>query len=403
MAIRIKAAESAKEIRDVFKLRYQVYVEEEGLFPGVEGDTIVDLFDAVPSVVNLIAYDEESGKPAGTFRLNLQTDIRLPSDELFNFDDYRQRIKAEQERSGQLLPVFGSGGMLAIAKPWRKRRDVFRGLLKMACAVGVSLGITHIIATVNESTAKIYKNLGWEFLGDKIWIESIRSHILPVATEVTKMQHWAFRGLAEHQDLIERFSDRFEWLLSSAQSKVFSEGTEGNEAYLVASGLVKITQRGESSEEELSWTTLSRGCIFGEMSLVDDLPRSASAVAMANSELIVIGKKHYWDKLESDAEFMRVALKSLSLRLRDAGQRATLYAQSDEETRMTYCLQKLMADAIPLPKKPEIRISKTTISEFAFMSGVSDGKAEAFLNRQEEKNVLTFSEKEMKFLEGTDL
>ena len=65
MAIRIKAAESAKEIRDVFKLRYQVYVEEEGLFPGVEGDTIVDLFDAVPSVVNLIAYDEESGKPSG--------------------------------------------------------------------------------------------------------------------------------------------------------------------------------------------------------------------------------------------------------------------------------------------------------------------------------------------------
>lgn len=42
MAIRVKAAENAKELADVYKLRHQVYVEGEGYFKDHPGDHIVD-------------------------------------------------------------------------------------------------------------------------------------------------------------------------------------------------------------------------------------------------------------------------------------------------------------------------------------------------------------------------
>ena len=403
MAIRIKAARSAKELKDVFELRYQVYVEEEGLFPGIQGDIIVDLFDAVPAVVNLVAYDEETQLPVGTFRVNLEQDIALPSDELFDFNAYRERIRDERRALGLSSPVFGSGGMLAIAKPFRKRRDVFRGLLKMACAVAASWNITHIVATVNATTSKIYRSLGWEFLGDKTWVEAIKGDIVPVATELAKMHQWAFGALEDHHELIDRFSDRFEWLLIGSQSKVFCEGSEGVEAYLVASGLVKITQKEDESKEALSWTTLGRGSIFGEMSLIDDLPRSASATAMANTELVVIGKVDYWEKLKADPAFLRAALKSFSVRLRDAGERAVVYAHGDEETRLNYCLQRVHDDSVALSRAPKPGIVKISLSEFAFMSNVAEERAEAFLRRCEEEGLLVFDTGEIRFLKETRL
>ncbi|MFT4930049.1 MAG: CRP/FNR family cyclic AMP-dependent transcriptional regulator, partial [Phenylobacterium sp.] len=80
MAIRIKVARTAKELNDVYRLRHEVYVEGEGYFKDMPGEVIVDQFDSVPLVANIIAYDEETQRPVGTIRINGDSEILLPSD-----------------------------------------------------------------------------------------------------------------------------------------------------------------------------------------------------------------------------------------------------------------------------------------------------------------------------------
>jgi len=401
MPIRIKAAHSARELRDVFRLRHEVYVVEEGYFKDVEGDVIVDMFDAVPQVVNLIAYDDKTGDTVGTFRVNCESGVRLPSDELYDFGDYRKRIEDERTEKGLSAPVFASAGMLAISKPWRNRRSVFRSLLKMACAVSKFWGVTNIVATVNVKTAKIYQSLGWEFLAEPIWVASINEHIVPVCIESDVIYKWAYGDVSAHHELINRFSDCFEWLLIDSQASVFSEGDQGDEAFLVASGMVKITQSGDEENGELNWTTLSPGAVFGEMTLIDGLPRSGSAIAMANTELIVIKQHDYWDRLDSDPTFLRAVLSSLSIRLREASQRAVIYAHGDVDSRLQYCLDCLRSDAVASRKKPECFVSKTTLGEFAFMANVTEEVAESFLRRHEGEGQLELHRSGIRFFKET--
>ena len=147
MAIRIKVATTAKELNDVYRLRYQVYVETEGCFKDIKGNLIIDQFDAMPKVANIIAY--EGHIPVGTIRVNLDSEILLPADEAYDFSGYRQSVANTSKNKEQPAPIFVNAGMLAIAEQWRNRRDVFRVLLKLACDVAHSWQGSHVIVTAS--------------------------------------------------------------------------------------------------------------------------------------------------------------------------------------------------------------------------------------------------------------
>ena len=55
MAIRIKVATTAKELNDVYRLRYQVYVETEGCFKDIKGNLIIDQFPKRPNLSEIKA------------------------------------------------------------------------------------------------------------------------------------------------------------------------------------------------------------------------------------------------------------------------------------------------------------------------------------------------------------
>ena len=251
MPIRIKLAKSAREKEDVFKLRRQVYVDEEATFNDLTEPVIIDQFDAFPQVRNIIAYSEPENIPVGTLRLNLDCELGLPCEETYNFQEYRKKVNDTRSEKGLSPAKFVAAGMFAISKPYRKRRDVFGGLFRMACDISKFWGGSHILATINENTSSIYKSQGWEFLSDKILIPHIGASIYPVAIEFEVLYQWAFGGLAGKSDLLENFTGCFEWLLAGADSVIFEEGEEGNEAYLISSGIVTINQINKDSESGL--------------------------------------------------------------------------------------------------------------------------------------------------------
>ncbi|MEM6490315.1 MAG: cyclic nucleotide-binding domain-containing protein [Pseudomonadota bacterium] len=76
---------------------------------------------------------------------------------------------------------------------------------------------------------------------------------------------------------------------------IFQEGEPGDEAYLIKSGSIEISRRQGNRETPLA--TVSRGAIIGEMALIDDQPRMASAKAVDNVEATVIPKDGFKQRL----------------------------------------------------------------------------------------------------------
>jgi uncharacterized membrane protein len=70
---------------------------------------------------------------------------------------------------------------------------------------------------------------------------------------------------------------------------IFAAGEEGGEMYLVQKGRVEIFMR-DKSHERIILEVVERGDIFGELSLLDNQPRAASAKALDETTLIVIDR-----------------------------------------------------------------------------------------------------------------
>ena len=91
---------------------------------------------------------------------------------------------------------------------------------------------------------------------------------------------------------------------------VFAEGEPGDCMYVVKSGTVSL--RHESAELE----QVGPGGLFGEMALIDLGPRSASAVAVTDCELVSIEKRRFWFLVQETPYFAETVMRVMAERLR---------------------------------------------------------------------------------------
>lgn len=102
---------------------------------------------------------------------------------------------------------------------------------------------------------------------------------------------------------------------------VFHEGEMGDKLYLILEGKVRISRELPGMGEE-ALAVLGPGESFGEMSLIDDTPRSADARVHERCRLLVITREAFEDLLfvhkDLAYEILWNFVKTLSGRLRDA-------------------------------------------------------------------------------------
>lgn len=107
---------------------------------------------------------------------------------------------------------------------------------------------------------------------------------------------------------------------------IFEEGSTGGELYLILDGKVRISRNVSGMGEE-ALAILGAGDAFGEMSLVDDFPRSADARVHEKCRLLVIDKDALEDLLflQKDLayEILWNFVKILSSRLRETNDKMT--------------------------------------------------------------------------------
>jgi CRP/FNR family transcriptional regulator, cyclic AMP receptor protein len=96
---------------------------------------------------------------------------------------------------------------------------------------------------------------------------------------------------------------------------IFNEGDEGQEMYVIIDGSVEI-QKSTSASSSKTLITLSNGDIFGEMALIENKKRSASAIAAKKTKLLVLNDHLFETMLGENPDFARKMIKMLSERLR---------------------------------------------------------------------------------------
>ncbi len=116
-------------------------------------------------------------------------------------------------------------------------------------------------------------------------------------------------------------------------SLILTAEQPGDTAYLVATGTVKVHVDQEDGSEVIL-AILGPGEVVGEMSLVDSLGRSASAVTLEESVLYWIDRTSFWDCLRTMTPMTYSLARILSRRLRVANEQIRSLATQDVHGRL---------------------------------------------------------------------
>jgi hypothetical protein len=108
----------------------------------------------------------------------------------------------------------------------------------------------------------------------------------------------------------------------SAAKVIFTEGELGEEAYRIVSGRVEISI--EEHGRKIILATLGRGEIFGEMAMLDQRPRSATARFLEPTTLEVISREEFGGMLAGGGQALLPYLSTIFDRLRTTNDRLLL-------------------------------------------------------------------------------
>ena len=97
---------------------------------------------------------------------------------------------------------------------------------------------------------------------------------------------------------------------------LFEEGDDGDDMYIIQSGRVAIKKRVKGGETTLA--VMEKGDFFGEMAMLERLPRSAKAEVVDEGDVIKIDNETFGDMIKANPEIAIRMLRKYSIRLRDA-------------------------------------------------------------------------------------
>jgi len=101
----------------------------------------------------------------------------------------------------------------------------------------------------------------------------------------------------------------------STSDIIFKQGAYADKMYVIVDGDVEIDVDGRIV------ATLTPGNIVGEMALVDNLPRSATAIAKTSCRLVPIDRNNFIYIVKEHPQFALFIIKDLSYKIRELNQK----------------------------------------------------------------------------------
>ncbi|HRE47441.1 MAG TPA: cyclic nucleotide-binding domain-containing protein [Aggregatilineales bacterium] len=106
------------------------------------------------------------------------------------------------------------------------------------------------------------------------------------------------------------FQNTNEYELIPAGTHLFDAGDEAEYMYILIEGELNVTQNGKTID------TLNAGDIVGEMGLIDNSPRSVSAIAKTDCKVVPISLKRFMFMVEQTPFFALHVMQVMAERLR---------------------------------------------------------------------------------------
>ncbi|NJR49065.1 MAG: cyclic nucleotide-binding domain-containing protein [Leptolyngbyaceae cyanobacterium CSU_1_3] len=162
------------------------------------------------------------------------------------------------------------------------------------------------------------------------------------------------RGVPIFQELRDDFLVRLASIMDercfSAKEIIFTQGQEGRSLYVVAEGSVRV----HIGNQEL--VQLKKGDFFGEMSLFDAEPRSASVTAIERCDCLVLTQQQLYEAIDETPGIALNIIRILSRRIRELNLKLNvknnelgiLKSKLDHEIHETPTVQ-------PAPRSPKLR------------------------------------------------
>lgn len=98
-----------------------------------------------------------------------------------------------------------------------------------------------------------------------------------------------------------------------AGEAIFNQGDQGDGVYILRAGTVAL------SDGDRAIDKVSAPGLFGEMALIEREPRSLSAVAETDVELVELSARHFWVLVDETPYFARLVMSVMAQRLRRRG------------------------------------------------------------------------------------
>lgn len=163
---------------------------------------------------------------------------------------------------------------------------------------------------------------------------------------------------------------------------------EGDTLFVIVHGRVKVTVMSEDGREVIL-SILKDGDIFGEMSLLDGKPRSASVISTEDTELIMLRRSEFLMHLARYPEMAAKMLSTLASRLRRTNRQVESLALLNVYGRIAGTLLQLGEDqgiktplGITIPERP-------IHQEIANMAGTTRETVSRVLNDLERRGYVT--------------
>jgi CRP-like cAMP-binding protein len=159
---------------------------------------------------------------------------------------------------------------------------------------------------------------------------------------------------------------------------IFSEFEPGDTFYLIQSGRVELVKIIGDVEKTLD--ILQPSEMFGEMAILENSPRSATAIALDVVKVLEFNHQNFEILMLGNPQIALKLLKMFSKRIYDQKRRFMILTLDDDQAKIADVFLMLDETQSSLDRTSERREFKTTVDDIAHWAGMSVNQARDIIN-----------------------
>ena len=175
---------------------------------------------------------------------------------------------------------------------------------------------------------------------------------------------------------------------------VFFENEEGDFFFTILEGRIKVTILGDDGREVIL-SVLGPGDFFGEMALLDNEPRSATAIAVEESELLSLHRNDFQTVLNDNRSITSALIRVLSARLRRANHQISTLALLDVYGRVARVIVDMAREEGKRLRDGRIAFRRATHQEIANRIGTTRETVTRMLKDLERQGLIRIEGREI--------